>query len=368
MSSVRILHLADVHLDTPFTWAGHGQGRARRQAIRDALRAAFDLAAAERVDAVTIAGDLYEHDRVTDDTGAFLADLAASLAPIPVLLAPGNHDWYGPSSLYARTVWPPNVHVFSTARLSPVTLTEGFTLWGAAHTGPANTPGFLDGFTVDRDGISIGVFHGAERSALPREGVEKLPHAPFHASQIRTSGLHHALVGHLHTPDDATHHTYPGNPEPLTFGETGQRAAVLLDIADDGTVRRTRHTVSRTTIHDITVDITGLAHTDAVRTAVADQTTGLTGVVRITVTGEVDPRLDVTPDRWKPDQSGIDALILRVGHLRPALDLDAIATEATVRGQFVRDVLEASLDPDLRRRVLGTGLRALAGDVDLEVR
>jgi DNA repair exonuclease SbcCD nuclease subunit len=368
VSSVCILHLADVHLDTPFTWAGHGQGRARRQAIRDALRAAFTLAVAERVDAVTIAGDLYEHERASDDTGQFLADLAASIAPIPVLLAPGNHDWYGPSSLYARTTWPANVHVFTTARLTPYPLADGFTLWGAAHTSPANTPGFLDGFTVDGDGIHIGVFHGAERAALPREGVEKLPHAPFHASQIRTAGLHHALVGHLHTPEDADHFTYPGNPEPLTFGETGPRAAVLITVDEDGHVTRDRRTVSQTAVHDITVDITGLTHTEQVRTAVADATAGATGVVRITVTGEVDPRLDVAPDRWKPDLPGMSALVLRVEGLRPALDLDAIATEQTVRGQFVRDVMAAGLDPDMQRRVLGTGLRALAGDTELEVR
>jgi exonuclease SbcD len=58
---------------------------------------------------------------------------------------------------------------------------------------------------------------------------------------------------------------------------------------------------------------------------------------------------------------------LRFGDLRAAYDLDAIAGEATVRGQFVRDVLDSQLEPSLRQRVLVTGLRALDGRDDLEV-
>ncbi len=48
---------------------------------------------------------------------------------------------------------------------------------------------------------------------------------------------------------------------------------------------------------------------------------------------------------------------LDVGH-----DLDALADERTVRGQFVRDVrADPSLDEDTRTRVLLAGLRALDG-------
>ncbi len=43
----------------------------------------------------------------------------------PVLLAPGNHDWYGPGSPYARAHCSPNVHVFSTEAPAPVDLADG---------------------------------------------------------------------------------------------------------------------------------------------------------------------------------------------------------------------------------------------------
>jgi hypothetical protein len=48
-------------------------------------------------------------------------------------------------------------------------------------------------------------------------------------------------------------------------------------------------------------------------------------------------------------------------------DLEAIHAEQTVRGQFARDAAETIEDPELRRRVVLTGLRALEGRTDLEV-
>jgi hypothetical protein len=49
---------------------------------------------------------------------------------------------------------------------------------------------------------------------------------------------------HFHRPTDAPAYTYPGNPDPLTFGEAGDRAAVLLTVAADGAASRKRFPVA----------------------------------------------------------------------------------------------------------------------------
>ena len=52
----------------------------------------------------------------------------------------------------------------------------------------------------------------------------------------------------------------------------------------------------------------------------------------------------------------------------PFNDLEALAEDPTVRGQFVRTVTgDPTLDDDVRRRVIVTGLRALDGRSDLGV-
>jgi DNA repair exonuclease SbcCD nuclease subunit len=250
-------------------------------------------------------------------------------------------------------------------------VTPGLTVWGAAHCAPANTHGFFDhGFRVDRDGVHLGLFHGSEQGDdWPDRGV--VPHAPFRPKQVPESGLHHALVGHYHTPRDAAYHTYPGNPEPLVFGEKGERGAVEVSVAGDGTVSRIRHRVAVSTVVDTEVDVTGAAHADEVRARVRSHLAGLTGTVRVTLNGEVAPSVDVDlPDRDLQELAPhLDVVVARVGRVDFAYDFDELAQEQTVRGQFVRDVRDADdLDSEQRRRVLVTGLRAFAGRADLAVR
>jgi DNA repair exonuclease SbcCD nuclease subunit len=365
---MRLLFFADLHLDAPFAWADRLVSRARRRALRECLTRIAGLAQSLRVDAVCCAGDLYEQERFTPDTMAFLRESFATLHPTPVLLAPGNHDWFGPASLYRQARWTDNVHVFTEPVLHPYELADGFTIWGAAHRAPARTPGFLgSGFRVRGPGVHIGLFHGSEQGDLAHQIDGTVPHAPFRATQVPDAGLHHALVGHFHAPRDGPHHTYPGNPEPLTFGEHGDRGAVLVAVDQQGRVTRQRHRVSVSDVSDMTVDLTGVRHSGEVRERVAACLAERTGTVRVTLRGDVGPAIDVDTRDLDGVAPHLVALVVRLGEIHVDYDLDLIAQEQTVRGQFVRDVRAAELDDRQRHRVLVTGLRALDGRADLAV-
>ena len=367
---MKLVLFSDLHLDAHFAWLGSGgeAARRRRQALRETLVRIVQLAAETEADGLLCAGDLYEHERFSPDTAAFLRSTFTRAHPLPVYLAPGNHDWYGPASLYHQVEWSPNVHVFRSDSLEPVTLADGLTLWGAAHRAPANTAGFLDHFRVDRGGVHLALFHGSEHGWLAEQESGKVAHAPFSAEQIERAGLHHAFVGHYHRPRDAGRHTYPGNPDPLTFGEDGDRGAVLATVQADGTVTRRRRRVAMTQAHDLAVDITDCASRQEARERVAALTAGLTGVARVTLTGELGQEVDLRERDLIDAAPWLDGLVVRTGALRAGYDLAAIAQEPTVRGQFVRDVRGA---PDLseadRRRIVITGLRAFDGRDDLEV-
>jgi DNA repair exonuclease SbcCD nuclease subunit len=365
---MRLLVFADLHLDAPFAWAPPEVARVRRRALRECLTRVVDLAGQLRVDALCCAGDLYEQLRFTPDTMAFLRSAFAGVHPLPVLLAPGNHDWLGPASLYRQVAWTDNVHVFDEAALRGHRLADGFTIWGAAHCAPANTPGFFDqGFRVTGSGVHIGLFHASERGGFASQGEGKVPHAPFRADQVPASGLHHALVGHFHKPYDGPHHTYPGNPEPLTFGESGARGAVLITVDEQGQVERERHRVAVCEVSDAVVDLTGVAHAGEVRERAAAVLADLRGTVRLTIVGEVPPEVELDLSDLDQVAPQLDALVTRLGALGVAYDYERLAEEQTVRGQFVRDVRASDLDDAQRHRMLVTGLRALDGRDDLAV-
>ncbi len=366
---MKIVHFADLHLDSAFAWCGAAReaARRRRQALRDVLRAIVNLARDERADALFCGGDLYEHERVTPDTAVFLRDTFESLDPIRVYLAPGNHDYYGADSVYATQKWSPNVHVFTEPRFTRAPLADGVTLWGAAHCAPAHTPNFLKGFRTEGAGTHLALFHGSENSWFSEQGEGKEPHAPFDAEDIEQAGFHHAFLGHYHRPKDAPRHTYPGNPDPLAFGEDGERGAVIATINADGSVERARRIVAVTQAYDLDIDVTGCESQQQIRDRLTEQTQGLSGAARLTVKGDLHPDLDFDENVLRDALRDFDSLQIRSGDLRPGYDLEAISQEPTVRGQFVKDVRDAGLSPEDERRTLITGLRALDGRKDLDV-
>lgn len=370
---MRLVVFSDMHLDTAFAWARPDVARTRRQGLRDTLRRIVALADEVGADALLCGGDLYEHERFTPDTMNFLRTTFAA-TDVPVFLAPGNHDWLGPQSIYAQVSWPTNVHVFEETEFRPVALEDGLTLWGAAHRAPANTDGFFDrGFEVDGDGIHLALFHGSERSGFTRQQQEqekKEPHAPFDADQISEAGIHHAFLGHYHRPSTSVTHTYPGNPDPLTFGEDGERGAVIADVADDGTVACEWRVVAASQAHDLITDVTGAETRQELRDRVERALAGLAGTARITITGELHPDVEIDLDELEMVPSDLDQVVIRARSLETGYDIETIAEEreSTVRGRFVHDVRSADdLDDDEKRRIITTGLRALEGRTDLEV-
>lgn len=364
---MRFVHFADLHLDTQFAWADPRVAGKRRQGLRDALVSILQLAAENQVDALLCAGDLYEQDRFSPDTAAFLRTTFERVSPLPIFIAPGNHDWLGPTSLYSIVKWSPNVRIFDSDHLTPISLAEGLTLWGAANQTPTTTKDFLNGFHVDRGGVNIALFHGSERSSLVLQGQGKSAYAPFAAAEIPASGLVHAFVGHYHAPQDAETFTYPGNPEPLTFGETGNRGPVVVTINPDGSIGRERHVVAKTQVRDLTVDLSGCSSSQEVRDRIAGILAREVGIVRVTLCGEVFPDVDIRLENLGDLGRHMEALVFKVGDLRVGYDLEKLKSEQTVRGEFIRRVSDGELPDQLKQRVLVTGLRALDGRQDLGI-
>jgi exonuclease SbcD len=367
---VKFVLFSDLHLDSAFAWLGardEQAARRQRQGLQLTLRRIVKLAADVQADALLCGGDLYEHEHFTPDTVEFVKSAFSEASPLPIYLAPGNHDWLGPASLYRQAALSSNVHIFTEDRLRPIELADGLTLWGAAHRAPANTNNFLDGFRVDRGGIHLALFHGSEQGEFPEQGKGKAPHAPFRAAQLQEVGLHHAFLGHFHRPRDAARHTCPGNPDPLSFGEDGERGAVVAIVQPDGTVLRERHRVASATAVDLVVDISGCASVQDVRDRVAAVAAGHSGIARFTLEGTLGQSVDLRLRDLDSSIGSLDAAVFRFGKIELPYDFPAIAHEQTVRGRFVQDVLDACLPDADTRSILVTGLRALDGRSDLEV-
>jgi DNA repair protein SbcD/Mre11 len=374
--STSLLHLADLHLDRAF--AGMGcQGELairRRLGLREALKRAGRTAQERGCAAITIGGDLYEHDRAGADTAIHLADTFASWAPIEVLLAPGNHDALLSGSIYSRTEWPANVHLFDGTELRPHALADGLTIWGLAHLEPAWQGDPLACAPVGGDGgVHLALFHGAELGSRP-DG--KSMHGPFRAADVRERGFTAALCGHYHRRriDEASGLLYPGSPEPLTFDESEPRGAVLVEVAGDGSVTYEPLTDNRwharTALADVSQARSLADVVDAACAAAAVACGGLDPdrtMLRVDLVGEIDHT--VSTDTFTVETSvrdGCGAAAVRARDLTtPGLDLASISGDG-VRSAFARAVAEAAEAADEGQRgvlddALRYGLQALGG-------
>ena len=120
---IKLLHAADLHLDSPFSGLSPEQAAERRKEQRELPAKLAELCRIHGCDALLLAGDVFDGESVAPETvEALLAAFAA--CPCPVFLAPGNHDTLSAASPYRTERWPVNVHIFAARAISPVELPE----------------------------------------------------------------------------------------------------------------------------------------------------------------------------------------------------------------------------------------------------
>ena len=270
MSTLRLLHAADLHLDSPFEGLPAGKAAIRRKEQRELLDALAKLAAAERVNLVLLSGDLLDSGTPYFETGEELIRALRSI-PAAVFLAPGNHDYYSPQSPYARLQLPENVHVFTEHTIRCFSLPGlNARVYGAAFTENRSEP-LLRGFRAERkEGlINLLCLHGDF-------GVKDSPYNP-----IREEGLKRA---------GNTWYSWPGCPEGRGFDETGEKYVHLVEL-ENGQCRLKPVSIASRRYEILPVDVTGTDPLLAIHSSLPDDT--VRDIYRIVLTGETESAPDL---------------------------------------------------------------------------
>ncbi len=238
---MRLLHLADLHLDTPAPGRTERVRKRLRAAVRDALRTAVDVALAEEVDAVLVAGDLLDGQRLSFDSERYLLRELQRLgdAGIPVIYATGNHDAPDSGSRALQLPWPDNVVVVATPDPVRIPILDG----------GGDAVGFVTaaGHPTSRETRDLSArFPEPEPSELPEVALlhtqvrraewsdRHHAYAPSTLDGLLAKGYHCWALGHVHKGqvlNDAPLVLYPGNPQGRTFNETGVRGVYVLDLS-----------------------------------------------------------------------------------------------------------------------------------------
>jgi len=380
---LRLLHTADVHLGARHADLGT-QAAAQRERQFDAFRATVDLAIAEKVDAVLIAGDLFDSNvqprRSVERVAAELKRLVG--ARIRTVIVPGTHDVYDGASIYRAYDLPalagavgsdlvtvltpdrPDIHFKS---LDAVVFGRCF----ETKRAPTSPLADFDAKADSRATWRIGLLHGA--LAIP----EKTDHddVVFSKDEVAASGLDYLALGHwhsvLHGKAGSTSYAYPGAPEPVALDQD-RAGKVLLVSLDQHEARKTvaieERQVGRTRFERLEIDAAKPASQPALVEALRKRA-DLDLVLDVQVIGVRPDALDLHVDEVV-DQLAGSFLKIRVRDRSTApLTEGPIPSAETILGAYIRDVearvaeLEAADDPSAAewRDVLRLGRLLLTG-------
>ncbi|WPL15194.1 putative metallophosphoesterase YhaO [Thiorhodovibrio winogradskyi] len=238
-----LLHAADLHLDSPQTGLEAYEGAPVdeiRGATRRALEHLVELALDEAVDALLLAGDIYDGDWRDYNTGLFFAGQMTRLkeARIPVFMVQGNHD--AASQISRQLRLPDNVHLFPSRRPGSIRLeSAGLALHGQSYPSRQVEQNLARGYPPAEPGaFNIGLLH---TSLDGRPGHAS--YAPCRLDDLRRLGYDYWALGHVHQREVVSQDpwvVFPGNLQGRHARETGVKGATLVRI-DKGQVQAVEH-------------------------------------------------------------------------------------------------------------------------------
>ncbi|WP_081162433.1 metallophosphoesterase family protein [Ensifer aridi] len=320
----RFLHTADVHLDSPLKTLALRNPELSELlglATRRAFIRVVDLCLEEQVDALVLAGDLYDGDQTSMKTARFIAEQLRRLheAGIRTFIIRGNHDAL--SKITTELVMPDTVKVFGASAEAVVIDGAGHSpiaIHGLSFAKPHAPQSLLRHYALPvPDAVNIGIMHtslgGSEKHDL---------YAPCSVADLQQSGFRYWALGHIHkrsvVEDAASVIVMPGMPQGRDINEDGPKSISLVTIRDDRSIVVEERPTAVAQFERLAVDVSGATDWKGM---IGEVSSGL-HKLRASVTAEhLVARVQIT---------GTSDLAWRLRR-----DLDLVRTELETRGTLI---------------------------------
>lgn len=353
---LRLLHTADVHLGARHADLGD-QASAQRERQFAAFVATVDLAIAEKVDLVLIAGDLFDSNvqprRSVERAAAQLQRLVE--ARIRTVVSPGTHDVFDRASIYRAydlaalagavgsdlvTVMDPDHPEVHLKALDLIVHGRCF----ATKRAPQSPLKGLDVSKDDRAAWHVGLLH----ATLAIEGKTDADEVVITTDEIAATHLDYLALGHWHSTSKGkagkTTYAYSGAPEPVALDQDRAGNVLLVDLdAPDGKKHVTveERKVGRTTFERLQLDAATVGSQPALVAKLAERANPDL-VLDVELIGVRPDELDLHADEVEA-QLADRFMKVRVRDRSVApMPEGLLASPDTVLGAFIRD-LEARI-------------------------
>ncbi|HAO6014927.1 TPA: exonuclease SbcCD subunit D [Listeria monocytogenes] len=241
MKEIQFLHMADLHLDSPFIGLStlpQPLFSAIQESTFQSLERITTVAIKEAVDFVLIAGDIYDSEDQSVRAQARFAKEMKRLeaANIPVFMIHGNHDFIEKHK--EKLALPSNVHVFSeqVEVMSHKTATGvSVNIYGFSYNERHIRSSRVGEYKIQGDAdFHIALLHGSEVSSSEDHDV----YAPFRVQEISRKGFDYWALGHIHKRQllaESPSIYYPGNIQGRNRKESGEKGASIVTLSEAST-------------------------------------------------------------------------------------------------------------------------------------
>ncbi len=368
---VKIIHTADIHLDSPFSLLDIRKAQMRKNELRETFSSIVRLAESEKADIMIIAGDLFDSGFVTKETTEWLVSIFSSAPTCRFVIAPGNRDYIWERSPYRKEKFPKNVYIFDQEQISCFSFPEiGVDVYGYAFTSDSYTENPIEKkIQLQKSRINILAAHA--------DIVGRSKYAPVAVADIMKSGFDYVALGHIHAGGKVqtaghTYYAYSGCPEGRSFDECGMKGVIVAELTKSSaqiSANFRNHRTCKRHYEKLNVDITGISSQDAlldcVKIALEKEKLGSDVLLRVRLIGKISPETKLYPKKLTAESLGLFYLEVEDASV-PLLNYEELKNDISVKGAFFRELLpllqsENADDRRIAADALRYGLAALDG-------
>ncbi len=367
MESLRFIHAADLHLDSPFRGIGSASPALKdrlQAATLGALRRVIDHTIEAKADFLVVAGDIYDSkDRNLRALVSFRNEMERlAERNVPVFLVHGNHDplngWGSGFKL------PPNVVTFGgQADTEPFIRRgrEAAQITGISYVRERITDNLASSLKPE-DGApySIAVLH-----ANVGHQTGHADYAPATVAELTGAGFDYWALGHVHTRSvlaaEPAMVVYPGNTQGRNPRETGARGCYQVDVdthgrahlefVETGVARWAHLELSISNFNSMDQFVDAMLEKARAEAASFDGPT----VARCTIRGNGPLHRDFQRDEMNEELAEVLGSVLIPESVRiatgPELDFESLVRTETMVSDFLKLTERALEDPEMRQRL-----------------
>lgn len=363
---MRIIHTADVHLDSPMRTNFTEEQAARRRAeLVNTFRKMTEKAEEIGSAAVLIAGDLFDTDRVSRTSRGVVTEAIKGHPDVRFFYLRGNHDV--DNSFGEMEELPENLYMFgkdwTSYRISGNGRDVVITGRELNGTESSDLAGELN---LDPEDFNIVLLHGQVGSGASREpGIPVIDPGKYAGKNIDYMAL-----GHIHSMQEGKIDVrgiwmYPGCLEGRGFDECGPKGFLELDIDE---ARRTfvarQIPFARRTFYAVRAELNGCMESieaeKKARAAISESGAGTEDVVKLILSGEVEADSAFDRNYLQAALQDGTAFLKIVDETRPVIDYSVYANDRSLKGEFIRMVQKAEdLKEEEKAEVIRCGILAL---------